>query len=235
VVTYEILFNIGLLVTCYFYIILVIYFSGRIKSSISRKFLHIMIGNFVFIIPFFTFNEFPLNFPFLVAAPFVAITFLASPYSPIKSLTLKMHGLTAITEGGHHLGLFLYAVSYTILAGLFASQPYLIAVGILPMAYGDAAAALIGKKFGNHQYCVFAKKSFEGSAAMFIVTVICLLASGFFFIVFSQIPAVNIFKISIAAAVISVIAEAITPKGFDNITIPLLSVFIALFLFGGII
>jgi len=192
-----------------------------------------MIGNFVFIIPFFTFNEFPLNFPFFVAAPFVVITYLASPYSVIKRLNVKMHSLTAITEGGHHLGLFLYAISYTILAGLFASQPYLIAVGILPMAYGDASAALIGKKFGKHQYHIFAKKSLEGSLAMLIVTLTCLLAGGIFFSFFTQISTISILIIGIGVATLSVIAEAVTPKGFDNITIPLLSVLLAIFLLGG--
>lgn len=115
--------NLALLGLCYVYILMVIFFTGRIGRGLSknssRKFLHIMIGNLPFLIPFFSYNKFPLNFPFFVAAPFVLVTFLVSPYSPVKSLSRKIPELTEITEGGHQLGLVFYAISYTVLALFF--------------------------------------------------------------------------------------------------------------------
>lgn len=75
--------NVGLLGACYLYIIAIILITGKIKdripANLSRKFLHIMIGNFIFIIPFFTLRTFPLSFPFFVASPFVLVTFVFSP------------------------------------------------------------------------------------------------------------------------------------------------------------
>src|SRR5512137_1304441 len=109
--SYDTVMNVVLLVTCYAYIFLVIFVSGRLErstrlsSKTSRKFLHMMIGNLPFIIPFFSYNSFPVNFPFLVAAPFILVSFLASPYSPSKRIYAKLKGLSALTGGGHQLGL----------------------------------------------------------------------------------------------------------------------------------
>ena len=73
-------FEFVLLGLCYLYIVSVIVITGKIShrlpKTLARKFLHIMIGNFIFVIPFFTFNTFPVSFPFFVAAPFILLTLL---------------------------------------------------------------------------------------------------------------------------------------------------------------
>ena len=104
----EILTNILLMLLCYAYIVFIILISSKmdkhlhISQKASRKFLHSMIGNIPFIIPFFTANIYPT----LVAAPFTVVTFLASPYSPLKnSNSNRLKGLADITEEGHPLGL----------------------------------------------------------------------------------------------------------------------------------
>jgi hypothetical protein len=54
------------------YVLMAILLSGKaskllgISIKTSRKLLHIMIGNLPFLIPLFTLNSFPLNFPFFV-------------------------------------------------------------------------------------------------------------------------------------------------------------------------
>jgi phytol kinase len=233
----QILMNLGLLGLCYLYIIGIILISGRLKDrlagNLSRKFLHIMIGNLCFIIPFFSINTFPLNFPFFVAAPFILLTFLFSPWSPIN-LSDRISGLAEITSGGHKFGLVLYAVSYTILALFFSTKPYIITAGIFPMAYGDAAASLVGQKFGQHQYDVFGKKSLEGSIAMFSICFLGLILSLLFF---SYIYPISIFRFlftSLSVAAIATVCEALTPKGFDNLTVPLLSAAAFMLLIGGV-
>jgi hypothetical protein len=77
-----------------------------ISQKASRKFLHAMIGDLLFAIPFFTSNIYPV----LVAAPFILITLLASSYSPFKDISRRSKGLADITEEGHPLGLAFYAV-----------------------------------------------------------------------------------------------------------------------------
>ena len=236
----ELFMDIILLAVCYAYVLVVIVVSGKAfklfgsTGKYSRKFLHIMIGNLPFIIPFFTLNSFPLNFPFFVAAPFVLITYLATPYSPSHILGEKLKGLTGITEKGHHLGLVYYAVSYTLLALFFASKPYIIAAGVLPMAYGDASAAIVGEKYGKRQYHIFTKKSREGSAAMFLVSFLSIEASLLFFSTLYPLPLFTLSSAALAVASVATIAEALSPLGFDNLTVPLLGSSVFLLFSGGI-
>ena len=228
--------NIVLMLLCYAYILFIIIFSGRMPSFLhvspkaSRKFLHAMIGNLPFVIPFFTASIFPA----LVAAPFILVTFIASPLSPFKNVSRKMRGLAEITDEGHHLGLVFYAVSYTVLALLFASKPYVIAAGILPMAYGDSAASLIGDRYGKTKYKLIASRSLEGSLAMFLTGFLSIVASLAFFSTLYSFSLYNWVTPAFAVAALTTLTEALSPKGSDNLTVPAVGALTLLLLTGGI-
>jgi dolichol kinase len=230
----EVATNTLLMLLCYIYIFIIILVSGRmdrflkISPRSSRKFLHMMIGNLPFIIPFFTLAFFPT----LVAAPFIIVTFLATPYSPFKNVNKKLKGLSEITEEGHQWGLVFYAISYTCLAFLFAQKSYVIAAGILPMAYGDAAASIVGEKFGRHKYKLVAKKSLEGSAAMFLISLTILGVSMVFFSALYGFSFSSKFLAVVSAAAVATLVEGFSPMGFDNLMVPAFSVLIFL-LYGG--
>jgi len=233
----EVLANSALLLICYAYALLVIAVSGKLDSfgvsrKLARKFLHMMIGNLPFLIPFFTFNSFPMNFPFFVAAPFMLVTFLATPYSPLKGLDRRLRGLSGITEQGHQLGLVFYAVSYTVLAFFFAAKPYVIAAGILPMAYGDASASMVGERYGKRRYRILAEKSLEGSATMVVVSFLSVSVSLLFFHLFYSFALSALLLAALGSALVAAAAEGLTPLGFDNVTVPLLSAFAFLLLSG---
>ena len=232
--------NIVLLGVCYAYILIGIILSGKasrlfgFSGKSSRKLLHVLIGNLPLLIPFFTLNVFPSNFPFLVAAPFIVVTFLASPHSPIRKLSERFSGLTGITEEGHHLGLVYYSISYTLLALFFASKPYIIAAGILPMAYGDAFAAIIGEKYGKTRYRIFTKKSLEGSAAMFLASFLSLEVSLLYFSALYSLPLLGLSVVALCVALAVTLIEAVSPRGFDNITVPISGALIFLLVNGGV-
>jgi len=230
----EVSWDLLLMLLCYAYVIVVIIISSKLPEALhvsqktSRKFLHAMIGNLPFVIPFFTSNIYPA----LVAAPFILVTFLASPYSPFKNS--KFEGLANLTEEGHPLGLVLYATSYFLLALFFASEPYVMAAGILPMAYGDSAASLIGEKYGKRKYGPVAKKSLEGSTAMFCGSLLSLAISLIFFSKFYPLPFWNVVLATFAVVALTTLAESISPRGFDNLTVPILGALTFLVLVGGI-
>jgi dolichol kinase len=201
----------------------------HISVKVSRKVLHALIGNLPLVIPFFTLNIYPV----LVAAPFILVTFLVSPYSPFPNVAKRLTGLAGITEEGHKLGLVFYTVSYTILALAFASKPYVIAAGIFPMAYGDAAASVVGERYGIRRYKIFANKTLEGSAAMFVVSFLSLSIGLLFFSALYQFSIFDKLLATIAATIIATLAESISPLGFDNLIVPLSSALTFIALSGG--
>ena len=231
----ELAVNTVLMILCYVYVVVIILISGKLDKFLhispksARKVLHVMIGNLPFIIPFFTMAVFPT----LVAAPFIIITFLATPYSPFKSINKKLKGLSEITEEGHQWGLVFYTISYTALAFLFPQKPYAIAAGVLPMAYGDAAASIIGERYGHHRYKLVAKKSLEGSIAMFLVSLASLGLGLVFFSWFYGFSLLSKIAAVFSAVTVAAFVEGFSPMSFDNLTVPLFSVLTFLLCGGG--
>ena len=198
----------------YIYVILLLIFTEKIISkkypTVSRKFLHIMTGNIAFILPIFQTREI---MAFLAAGPFILFTFLMSPHSPVKSVRGKT------SEAGHGLGLVYYAIAWAVLAYIFFDTKEVIAIGILAMSYGDGLASLIGIKFGKKKYQIFEDvKSYIGSYAMFIFTFIMMIVALLFYGKLSLNYETLFLLLCIAG--ISTIAEGVTPKGLDNLSVP---------------
>jgi phytol kinase len=214
--------NIALTLLCYGYVLLTIAVSSRIapvfgiSQKASRKFLHAMIGNLVFLIPFFTSEIYPV----LVAAPFIPITLLACPYSPIKKAK-GVRMLSGITEEGHPLGLVFYAISYTLLALFFVAEPYVIAAGIMPMSYGDSAASIVGERYGKRKYAIVSSKSVEGSTAMFLGSLTSLTIALVFFSTLYSFSLASIILSAVPVAIAATFIEGISPKGVDNLAVPI--------------
>ena len=228
----ELQTNLLVMVACYSYIVLIILASGYLKRGIldpktSRKFLHSMIGNLPLIMPFFTESI----YPFLVASPFILVTYLATPYSPFKWVTEKLSSLSDLTEEGHHTGLIFYAISYTALAYLFGTQPYLVAAGIFPMAYGDSLAALIGMRYGKTR---LGSKSLEGCAAMFLGSLISLLLGMAYFASIYGFSFLDQVIPCLLVSLVVMIVEFISPSGLDNIAVPALGALTFILAGGGI-
>jgi phytol kinase len=202
----------------YIYVAILLIITEKLLSkypTISRKVLHIMVGNVAFILPIFETKE---VMAFLAAGPFILFTFLMSPYTPIKSIRGKT------SAAGHGMGLVYYSITWTILAYLFFENMVVIAIGILAMSYGDGFASLIGVKFGKRKYKVFGdEKSYIGSSAMFFFTFITILIAIFYY----NIPVTALVLVVLAfIAFVSALIEGATPKGIDNLTVPFVAAFI---------
>ena len=230
----EVSWNVLLMILSYGYVILIVVVAGKLPAVLhvsektSRRFLHAMIGNLPFVIPLFTSNIYPV----LVAAPFILVTFLASPYSPIKNA--RFEGLANITEEGHSLGLVFYAISYTLLALFFASEAYIIAAGILPMAYGDSAGSLVGERYGRRAHRLVGRKTLEGSLAVFSASLVSLTIGLLFFSRFYPLQLLNVIVATIATVCVATLAESISPRGVDNLTVPILGALTFFLVLGGI-
>ena len=205
------------LIVVYVYVIAIFIIAEKVLKSrpeFSRKFLHIMVGNMIFAMPFFS-NPWVMIIGLTLPASIG--TFLLTEYSPIKIEN-------SMTESGHALGLFFYSAIWTILLIVFGSYIWIVALAIVPLVYGDGFAALIGIKFGKVKFSVFGStKSIEGSLSMFVVTAVM---SVFVWMVFTSIgysmPEFNIVNIMLISAV-ATICEALSYGGIDNLTVPALT------------
>jgi phytol kinase len=98
---------------------------------------------------------------------------------------------------------------------IYYKQP----AGVLAMAmlgWGDGLAPIIGTRYGKMKYHILSDKSIEGSLAFLAGS----LAAGLFFTNLIVPESFNVMKIVIIA-LIATIAEGVSPKEVDNLTIPL--------------
>jgi dolichol kinase len=212
----------------YIYVAIIVVLAAKLKfirtAKVHRKFVHIMVGNIVFIWWVFDSNY---VMAFLAAAPFIPLLLLASPYSHFSKLKGSFLGRT--TGESHDLGLVYYAISWTILAFFFFDLRLIASIAIVSMAYGDGMGGLIGKRFGKHQ--LLGRKTLEGTMAVFVATLLStLVVIAFYQWIDAQgLMQTNIEPLGLQVAIISAITvatfvavvELLTPGAFDNLVIPL--------------
>lgn len=206
---------LGLLVS-FIYIALVIY-SAKIfekkGKEVSRKFIHIMLGNWWIIAMFFFDNVW---FAAFGPAVFVIVNYLSYKKDLIKVME---------RDEQDGFGTVYYALSLLILAivsfGVF-KNPVLGLVPTLVMAYGDGLAAIIGKRTKSKKYKLSdTKKSFAGSLTMFLISLI--LIGGYLLFMYNDMfwssshwPLVSVMMALCVTAI-----EAVSGKGIDNISVPI--------------
>lgn len=115
-----------------------------------------------------------------------------------------------------------YAISLFILclAGYLLDMPWIAACGMLAMGYGDGLGALVGKRWGKlHFPGAHAKKSVEG---MLTVMVLSGLAVGIVCWVYAPDLSHHFpLRAALACAVPAAAIELFSPRGIDNLTLPL--------------
>ena len=207
------------LIIVYLYVIVIFILAEKVlksKPEVSRKFLHIMVGNMIFAMPFFSDPWIMLLF---ITLPVTVALFFLTEYSPIK---IK----NSVTESGHALGLFFYALIWSILLLIYpilidSNLLWIVALAIVPLVYGDGFAALVGGKWGRIKYRIFeGEKTVAGSLAMLSVTAVLSVFVWVFYTAMGYtLPELNFWYILIISA-IATLAEAISDGGIDNLTVP---------------
>ncbi|MDE7283416.1 MAG: TSUP family transporter, partial [Lachnospiraceae bacterium] len=114
---------------------------------------------------------------------------------------------------------FMFAAATVLGWGIFG-KPYDTATAILMWGTGDAAAALVGIPFGKHKVRLKftdGKKSWEGTAAMFLVSLICGLSV---FILYCHFPFWKSLLPIFAGAIVGAATETCSPSEYDTVTVP---------------
>lgn len=191
------------------YIILVFIVSKFLTNKgkeVSRKFVHIMLSNIWFFYLVFIDS---LEWALILPALFVVINSLSYKFKIFKSIE---------RENNDGFGTIYYAISILLIC-IFAyklGKPLLGLPGILVMGYGDGFAAIIGQKVKSKEYKVGnTTKSIAGSTTMFVLSlIICMINFGLLNIDYFIYKAIGV-------AAIATVLEAISIKGLDNISVPI--------------
>jgi dolichol kinase len=114
-------------------------------------------------------------------------------------------------------GLVWYTLAYAAFTWLgFATAMFPAAAALVALSFGDGVGGLVGRRFGRHRYAVpwGKQKSLEGS--MFVALTSSAGAALVAFWFDAHVPPSVLFGIGAVAAV----AEALSPRGTDNILVP---------------
>lgn len=205
----------GIVVSVIFIVIILL--SARLfekaGKEASRKFIHIMLSNWWIIAMVFFDN------PWIAAV--MPAAFVVINYASYKMNIIKVMERNDGEENKESLGTVYYAVSLLVLSLITfgpVQNPLIGLCGIAVMGYGDGLAAVIGQSVKSPEYRVKdSKKTVAGSCTMFLVTL--LIIAGFLQYSMSDYVAIK----SILIAILITIVEAVSIKGTDNITVPLLT------------
>lgn len=191
---------------------------GRDNEQL-RKLVHVLHGVGLAALAFVV----PLQFIFGVEVVFllsmVIARYLTGHFTKIPWIKY-MNRMYSV--GRLSFGEFFFPISAMLLVFL-AESKWEFAAAILILGIADAAAALVGKKYGKHNgYLVFGqKKSIAGSLAFFFTTFLIIAA-------FSALHGTVLGGVSISliilCAVLTTIAENLGVYGSDNLLIPLVAV-----------
>jgi dolichol kinase len=182
--------------------------TGRVSATALRKFLHAAVGAWtLFVTP---------RFHHLGWALVPPILFLIVNGSPLSRTVLR--GFADTPAQGR--GLWSFPAGVAIVYLLFwdsAGRPAILA-GLLALAFADPIAAVVGSRIGQRRFRGFGHgRSLEGSLAFLLVA-----AVGAGLVASTHAGGAFPWRMGIACGVAGAATEALTPSGWDNVTIPVL-------------
>jgi dolichol kinase len=207
-----------------------------VPAEIFRKTLHIILLVSIFI---WTYGFRAWWISAAAAVVFILIVF------PILSFAERIPGysklLTERKHGEIKRSLIVVFVMFTVLICVcwgWLGQRYLVIAAVLAWGLGDAAAALVGKYYGQHYIegkLVEGRKSVEGTFAMFVTSFISVLVV---LLVHGSLIWYGCIPIALLTAAVCAVVELYTKGGMDTLTCPFAAAVVMIpliYLMGGLI
>lgn len=187
-----------------------------VDSTVSRKIVHIGVSHWWLMAMFFHDSA--------AYAAIGPVVFIAVNYYSYRTRLFA-----AMEEDGTraNLGTVYFPISLLVLVILSFAGPmpvYVAGLGILTMGWGDGLASLVGRAVRSPIIDVLGgRKSVAGTVAMLAVTAIVVGVFTFYghprhagILTAALLPA-------IATAAFSTVVEFLTPRGLDNLSVPILT------------
>jgi phytol kinase len=180
----------------------------------TRKFIHIAVGMWAYgTVLLFERRVFAIIPPLA----FVAINALSYWQGTFKAMETGEKG---------RLGTIYFPLSFAAIIWLLWEQPHLVVASLMPMTWGDALAAVIGRRIGKRPFSVAGStRSLEGSGVMFLASWVATLAPLLLLAPTSLSVGMGVVTAAVTALGATVV-EAVSPWGIDNLTVPAASVLV---------
>ncbi len=187
-------------------------------KEVFRKILHIILLGSIFVLIY--------CFPTWQESAVASLAF-ATIVFPILTLIEHIPGYSELLverkRGEIKSSLLVVFVMFTALICVcwgWLGEKHLVVASVLAWGLGDAAAALVGKRFGRHVIegrLVEGRKSLEGTLAMYVVSFLTVIAV---LIANRPMPWYGYVPVSAITAAACAVVELYTRNGMDTLTCP---------------
>ena len=178
----------------------------------ARKLIHIGVSNWYLIAMLFFDNVW---FAIIPPVTFIILNYISYKQNVFKAMERNGQG----NLGTVYFPISLLIVTYVSFNNTLGFQDptymqYFGALAILILGYGDGFAAVFGKAFGSKK--LYQDKSFVGTLVMFGFS---FLVSVTLLLVFANIT--SVVNVAFVLAIFASVIELFSPRGLDNLTVPL--------------
>lgn len=187
------------------------------SAEVARKSVHVLMGSICVIFPWIFDRPLPVWILALLATiPLSIVRLIPALRSGMGS---ALHGISRPSYGE-----VLFAPAVATVFHYSGGDPFLygIPIGILTLA--DAASALCGTRWGKRRYgCGGGFKSVEGSLIFLLTAFVCVFLPLW---LGGRTDLHHAFWIALSLSTLAMMVEGISDRGFDNLVIPVFSVFV---------
>lgn len=204
-----------------------LYYRWKIHVDVTRKVVHVGTGMITLLFPIMLANHW---FVLLLCASFALILIASLKFNLLKSI----NAIDRISYGSLLFPLAVYScyLVYHFYAGQsenHADMYIYFYAPILTLAICDPIAAMVGKRFPFGKFNVGkGHKTIAGSSAFFISSLFLI----FFLLIYFEnysLKLGNLFLFSALIAGVGTTTEALSGKGMDNLTIPVIVVLLFIY------
>ncbi len=186
--------------------------SRATDPELIRKLLHVGMGLVTLTLPWL----FVATWPVLLLATAFTCFLIALRFSPALR---RLLGGVIDGVARDSLGEICFPVAVGVAFLLSAGDPILFSIPMLLLALADAAAALVGARYGTLRYATAdGHKSLEGSLAFLVVAFLCTHIT---LLLFTDTGVPESLVIALALALLAMLLEAVAWRGLDNLFVPL--------------
>ena len=192
----------------------------KLSAETSRKFLHVSGGILALCSPlFFTSHKWILIL--------CSLAFLLLLFTYLKSWLPAIHQTKRKSIGSVIYPIPIYLCFFIAIQ---KQNHLLFYLPISLLTVSDTIAEFGGKKWGTHsRMLMYRQKTIAGSISFAVSALVISIGWGIIF----KFPAQQIIILSITTTLIATIAEMVSTKGWDNITVPMVTLVLLLVLIKG--